>query len=259
MTTRSAARTAAIAVVVVAAIGLVIGVYINQERVGRPDVPQAGPTYQVPTSTSFAVPADPRLLIVGDSYTAGTAAKPATSGWAYLVAKALGWPDRIDGTSGTGFSWGGADNGSGGGDYATRIATRARDRSFVPNVVILQGGQNDWRGTPQQVYDGTRSTIAEAKSAWPGVQVVVIGPSQPQPGGALLARVADPISRASNTEGAPFIDPIKLRWFTDQNSRQFSGDPNGTHPNTAGHRYLADRVLEQLRALGITTQNRGNS
>lgn len=86
---------------------------------------------------------------------------------------------------------------------------------------------------------------------WPGVQVVVMGPSQPMPGGALLKRVSNPILRAALSEQVPFINPLGASWFTDTNSKQYYGNANGSHLNTKGHAYLATRVLEALKTMGV--------
>ncbi|HET7784259.1 MAG TPA: SGNH/GDSL hydrolase family protein, partial [Arthrobacter sp.] len=53
------------------------------------------------------LPAEPVLLILGDSSTAGVGADQPDQGWAYLVAAELGYPATVDGAGGTGFAWGG--------------------------------------------------------------------------------------------------------------------------------------------------------
>ena len=78
-----------------------------------------------------------------------------------------------------------------------------------------------------------------------------MAPSQPQPGGQLLERVASPMGQAAATEQAPFINPIAQRWLTEMNSEQYSGDENGTHLNEEGHDYLAKRVMTALERYGI--------
>lgn len=204
-----------------------------------------------PTQPLFAVPADPRLLILGDSYTLGTNAQPRTEGYAFVLAKTLGWANEIDGVGGTGFTWGGGEQGTDGNDYISRINRRAAAGGFIPNVLLLQGGQNDYRAFPEEVSAKVAETIMVARAAWPDVQIVVMGPSQPMPGGALLQRVSTPIGRAALAQRAPFINPLGAKWFTNENSAQYYGDANGSHLNSEGHAYVARRAMEALETFGV--------
>ena len=206
-----------------------------------------------PPAVGFTLPEDPRLLILGDSYTLGSNADPRTEGYAYLVANALGWPSEVDGMGGTGFTWGGGTEGDRGDDYTSRINRRAEAGGFIPNVLLLQGGQNDYRANPAGVFDQVTRTIRAAQAAWPGVQIIVMGPSQPMPGGALLQRVSSPIGRSAAAAQVSFISPLDSKWFTEQNSPEFSADAGGTHLNNAGHVYMAERVLEALNKIGVPT------
>lgn len=213
-------------------------------------------TYVPNTSGStqqFTMPAEPRLLILGDSYTLGTNAKPTTDGYAYRLSRNLGWPTEVDGVANTGFTWGGGGNGDEGNDYINRILRRADAGSFVPNVLFMQGGQNDHRAEPTDLFNKVAETIDTAREAWPGIQIIVMGPSQPMPGGKLLQRVSSPIGQAAGAAKVPFISPLNGRWFTDKNSPGYYGDENGSSLNNAGHAYLAGKILEALRNIGIPT------
>jgi len=243
----------AVASVVLVAIGLVWAGYVAATR-ETPETTIANPVSPeevMGRNVSFTIPADPRLLILGDSYTLGTAANPPTEGYAYTVARDLGWPSEIDGVGGTGFTWGGGNEGADGNDYVSRIQRRAAAGSFSPNVLLLQGGQNDYRAEPDVLYAKVRETIDAARQAWPDVQVIVMGPSQPMPGGALLGRVSSPIGQAAIADKAQFISPLQENWFTDENSRQYYGDANGSHLNNDGHLYMASKIMDRLRDLGV--------
>ncbi|MDV8023650.1 SGNH/GDSL hydrolase family protein [Rhodococcus sp. IEGM 1330] len=205
------------------------------------------------TTPQFVLPRDPRLLILGDSYTLGSNARPETDGYAYRIARSLGWPNEIDGVANTGFTWGGGSNGDENNDYINRIQRHADSGGLKPNVLLLQGGQNDYRSEPTDLFNKVAETIAAAQQVWPEVQVIVMGPSQPMPGGKLLQRVSSPIGQAAGAARIPFIRPLGGKWFTDKNSTGYSGDGNGTSLNNEGHAYLAGKVLEALRRIGIPT------
>jgi lysophospholipase L1-like esterase len=185
---------------------------------------------------------------MGDSYTAGVGADQPDQGWAYLVAGQLGYPTDIDGVSGTGFAWGGGEQDELAGEYEIRLREIAANPAFVPNVLILQGGQNDSQiANTEEVTAATAQTIEAARRFWPGVQVVVLGPSAPQPLAEELRGVNSAVRAGAAAAGAPFIDAIAAGWFTAANSPGFDAD--GSHPNSAGHAYLAERFLESWATL----------
>ncbi|MGY4543922.1 acyl-CoA thioesterase-1 [Arthrobacter sp. UYNi723] len=207
-----------------------------------------------PTATATAqqlkiqLPARPVLLILGDSYTAGDGADRPDQGWAYLVADSLGYPTNIDGEGGTGFAWGGGPQDNGVREYEVRLREAAADPRFVPNVLILQGGQNDALITsPDEIQSATAQTVEAARTLWPGVQVVVLGPSAPQPLAEELQGVNSAVRAGAAAAGAPFIDAYEAGWFTGANSPGFDFD--GAHPNTAGHAHLAEKFLESWATL----------
>ncbi|WP_236557589.1 SGNH/GDSL hydrolase family protein [Arthrobacter sp. 9AX] len=208
----------------------------------------------IPTATAPAqqlkiqLPAKPVVLILGDSYTAGDGAARPDQGWAYVVAGELGYPTNIEGLGGTGFAWGGGAQDELNGEYETRLREIAADPAFVPNVLILQGGQNDSAiASLEEVRAATAQTIEAARRFWPGVQVVVLGPSAPQPLAEELRSVNSAVRAGAAAANAPFIDAVESNWFTAANSPGFDAD--GAHPNTAGHAYLAEKFLESWRSL----------
>ncbi len=194
------------------------------------------------------LPAEPVLLIVGDSYTAGVGADQPDQGWANLVAGQLGYPANIDGVPGTGFAWGGGEQDEQGREYEVRLREIAANPAFVPNLLILQGGQNDALVTdPNEVEAATAQTIEAARRFWPGVQVVVLGPSAPQPAAEELRDANSAVRAGAAVASAPFVNALDAGWFTSANSPDFNFD--GIHPNTAGHAYIAEKFLESWTRL----------
>ncbi|MHA7299613.1 SGNH/GDSL hydrolase family protein [Pseudarthrobacter sp. MDT1-22] len=219
--------------------------------------PVATPTATLtpaPTATAtdhqlkIQLPAEPVLLILGDSYTFGDGADRPDQGWAYLVAGSLGYPTKIDGEGGTGFAWGGGPQDNQAREYEVRLREIAADPRFVPNVLILQGGQNDALITrTDEIQTATAQTIEAARKLWPGVQVIVLGPSAPQPFAEKLQGANKAVRAGAAAAGAPFIDAYVAGWFTAANSPGFDFD--GAHPNTAGHAHLAKKFLESWSTL----------
>lgn len=207
-----------------------------------PSPAQTAAPKPAPAALKIKLPADPRLLFVGDSYTAGVGADNPAQGWANVAARALGYPFRVDGVGGTGFAWGGGSSDDLGREYAVRLEEAAADGSFAPNVVILQGGQNDSLAkNDAAVTAAVKGTVDKARKLWPGAQVVVLGPSAPLPLAADLRGVNGSVRAGAAAAKAPFIDANEAGWFTNTNSEGFNFD--GSHVNTAGHRYIADKFL----------------
>ncbi|MDT0196976.1 SGNH/GDSL hydrolase family protein [Arthrobacter sp. AB6] len=205
-------------------------------------------TPPTPGTLGIELPAEPVLLILGDSYTAGVGADQPDQGWAYLVAAELGYPATVDGAGGTGFAWGGGAQDEQGEEYEVRLRRIAANPAFVPNVLVLQGGQNDAAvRNPAEVEAATAQTIEAARRFWPGVQVVVLGPSAPRPLAEELRGVNSAVRAGAAAVNAPFIDAVEGNWFTGANSPGFDAD--GAHPNTAGHAHIAGKFLESWAGL----------
>lgn len=203
--------------------------------------PEPSATVSAEPAPTITIPAGPRLQIVGDSYSAGVGAKAPESGWATIVAESLGYPYEIDGVGGTGFAWGGGENGEANRQYSVRLEELAAG-DFDPNLLILQGGQNDSRLDDSEITAAVTATIEQARELWPGVQVVVMGPSAPQPLASNLRNASNAVEAGAEAAAAPFVNPIDEDWFTMQNSPGFDFD--GSHVNDGGHAHIAQEFLE---------------
>jgi acyl-CoA thioesterase-1 len=247
-------RTLVLAVVVAAVLLIAGGLYWDRQRTATAASATTAERVQVENIDGLdriTVPAEPDLLIMGDSYTEGyNAANARENGWAYLVARALNYPRwTVDGVGGTGWSWGGGDTGQDANKFGERI-TRLAANGYTPNLVVFQGGQNDYRyEEPQELTDVVAATIQQARDTWPGVQIVVMTGSAPQPLGDTLKGSSDAIKAAALATDTPVIDPLAYGWFTTANSPQYANF-DGSHLNTEGHRFLAERFLEQFAERG---------
>ena len=198
--------------------------------------------------STMAVPAEPRLLIVGDSYAEGIGADdPAADNWARLAADhfaTLGWETRIDAAGGTGWT-----NGAGGPNtYGERLARAAQDDSFVPNVLVLQGGANDYQSTPDTVGAAVTSSIELARRQWPGIEVVVFSSSVPFGLTERAVPLSTAIADAAASAAVPDINPVAEQWMTADTAAEYTAG-DGTHLTTAGYAYVADRFVTDFSAL----------
>ena len=185
-----------------------------------------------------------RVLIVGDSYTAGRGSTTGIRGWAQDISEDRGWTAEIDGYPGTGY----VDTGRTGSSHYTFGPRLQRHGLFDPRLVIVQGSQNDWLVDADTLRATVERTLRQAQQTWPSAVVVALGPSAPLPWANSTVGVAASVSAGAAAAGVPYIDPLAGRWFTSSNSPGYSA-VDGGHPNDAGHQYLAERVSDSLDAL----------
>lgn len=200
---------------------------------------------QAAVVTTITLPAEPRLLIVGDSYTQGFGAEPPTDGWAFRVIDELGWPALRKGVGGTGYT---AATEANPHTYPQRLQDIADSREFTPNVVILQGGLNDSRAPLEALASAVEDTVSVARSAWPGVQVVIVGPAAPQPLGSAIEPIDRGIRAGAQRAQVPYISPVRDGWFDGRNSPGYAA-ADGSHLNSEGYAYYAQRFLEAFRPI----------
>jgi lysophospholipase L1-like esterase len=181
------------------------------------------------------------VLIVGDSYTTGRGSSDNVHGWAQDIAAEREWNATIDGIPGTGYV--NTNRGRAGRTlYVSRIEQKA---ALTPDLVIVQGSQNDWLTDPASLQKAVERTLRQAEAQWPNAVVVAVGPSAPQPRAESTTGINAAVSAGAHAVGVPYIDAIAGRWFTSVNSRSFAA-PDQQHLNDAGYRYLAAKVSSAL-------------
>lgn len=184
------------------------------------------------------------VLIVGDSYTTGRGSYDGTHGWAQDLVADRGWDATIDGVPGSGYVNTGATN-SARSTYLSRIERRG---SLDPELVIVQGSQNDWLVSSATLEARVERTLRAAKRQWPQAVIVAIGPSAPQPRAETTTGISSAVAAGARAAGVPFVDALDRQWFTKMNSGSYAAG-DGQHLNDDGYRYLAakiDSALEEL-------------
>lgn len=204
--------------------------------------PDAFSTPPAEVEPALSLPDSPRVLMLGDSYMLGTGADdPTSTAWAPRSASELGWEATIDGIGGTGFTAGRPDDGT--GRFIERIQARSGE---TYDLIFIEGGQNDHLASPDELTAAVEEAITTAQAQWPDAQIIVMGPTAPQPLGDMLRRIANPIERTAEALGALAMNPVADAWMTGENSPGF--DLDGAHVNQAGHDHITQKVVEQVTA-----------
>jgi lysophospholipase L1-like esterase len=179
-------------------------------------------------------PAPKVMLVYGDSYAGADHGGDLPTGWAATVGRQLGLEVVNDAVSGSGYRVAGWTS-----IPYEAVAHPVRDAS----VVVLFGGLNDYTQPPESVRQEAVITLAAIRS-WTDAPILMIGPQWPnanRPDGLLLVRNA--LASAAYTGGATWVDAST--WF---DGRPELIQPDGWHPNVAGHAYLADKIRPLVAA-----------
>ena len=210
----------------------------SPDGAGGPVATGSGPAAR--TGADSAADAAPRVVFLGDSYTAESA---DGDGYVPPVAEAMGWDPVLAAVRGTGYVATGTSPDS--GPFEERLAAVVADR---PDVVVVQGSTNDVGSSVGQVQAAAQRLYAELAVRLPEARVVVVGPLAPpgiDPAG--VAAVRDALARACAAAGLPFIDPVAGGWLVP--TAGLFADP--VHPNETGYRQLAGELVAELRAAGL--------
>lgn len=209
-----------------------------------------GESAQAVTGARLALPANPKVLLFGDSYTEGVGAVPTTKGYAYLVGAPLGWTMTIDGKGGSGYCNPTTYNA---GDYPTRMGKR----TGTFDLIVLQGGSNDEKtvttnGVTTPVYTDAQikaaidKTISLVRTKWPLARIVLMGPTNPY--GSAGHRVNDMLVAAATANALPMMNPIGEKWFMSGDGTSFA-NPDLGHPNNAGHALIRSLFVRDAQVL----------
>ena len=217
----------AVSVLVVAFSGIV-GWQIGS----RSEAPQAAtpPPVSIPDSV-------PVVAFLGDSYSKGIGASSNGQRWTTLVSAAMGWSELnlAEGGSGYTTSYLGQKT-----DYGIKLDVLA---AAQPDIVVVSGGRNDYEAGTASITGAVASSLfAAIQSAAPNTEVLVTRPiwdSTEPP--ADFATLIDGVKAATASAEARYLDIGEpLADHPDMI------DPDGLHPNNAGHRIIAGAVVSAL-------------
>jgi lysophospholipase L1-like esterase len=196
----------------------------------------------------------PSVLFVGDSFTGGAMLRDAQDAYPELIALKASWDLHVDAQGATGFISDG--QGTGNGDTSRLIDRLAADKQSFPTVdlLIVDAGRNDLSHPPDEVANAISEYLTEARKQWPSAKIVEIFPvfvsSAPYEG---YPELLDRARTGVLAVGGTLVDPYAEGWYTNSDPASLTA-ADGTHPNMAGHAFIADRLIASLRKIGIVPQ-----
>ena len=207
---------------------------------------EAGPA-DAAAVPSVALPAHPRVLVFGDSWTWGAAATLPTEGFAYVLAGLLDAETVVEGVPGSGYLVPGAE---GIGTYGQRIARLDPEPDI--DLIVVQGSINDRRVPGTGYADAVTAAWDDLAARYPGIPVVILGPApQVLPVETATARIDRELAGLAAGQGWPYVSPLREEWITPEDYDWIidTGEIGRNHPTTAGHAYLAERVAAAIEGL----------
>jgi acyl-CoA thioesterase-1 len=167
-----------------------------------------------------------RVLVIGDSYSAGLGLDDPVSSWPSRLAGRA----HVAGFSGSGFS----RHASNCADVS--FATRARDAVRPGDLVVVEGGLNDY----DQPSADIRAGFDRLMTAVRGHRVVVVGPPSAPSRARAVPRVDGLLADLSEQYGAAYVRTSgwSLPYLDDR-----------LHLTPAGHRTFGDAVAREIAAL----------
>ncbi|WP_435627448.1 arylesterase [Candidatus Ferrigenium straubiae] len=180
-----------------------------------------------------ALPASSRVVALGDSITAGFGVASGEA-WPGLLANRTGWVVINGGVSGD--TSGGA---------LQRLPALLEEHKPVLVLVAL-GGNDMLRRLPEQETVANLGKILAAIKAH-GAKPVLLATPKPSAMGAVFQNLsaADFYRRVAEEQQVPLIEDAIAEVLSDP---QLKGDP--LHPNAAGHKLLAQKIFDALKAIG---------
>lgn len=203
--------------------------------------PESGPALTV-APAPLVLPEHPSVLVLGDSWTFGSAASEPTLGYAYVLAELIDGTTTVNGVRGSGYLKPGID----GPSFGERIA--ALDPTLSPDLVIVQGSINDRKEGESGYRGAVRAAWDALAIIYPDAQIVILGPAPHElPVGTATARIDTDLAALAAERGWWYISPVQEDWITEGNYLDvIDVDFGRKHPSPAGHRYLAERLAADL-------------
>lgn len=197
------------------------------------------------------VPEGARVVVVGDSWSAGYGATvPETQNWASVAADRLGWRLTKFALGGAGYTREGtyADY-KGDYRYCLRKAREVYPESKDAVLVVIQGGINDTdlRLKPAPLTAAFEDTVRVARQLYPDAQVVALGPMAPtDPYEEAVGQVDGTLAEAAQDADVPYLDAYDLGWF-DAERREGLVKVKIVHPSTGGYALIGKTFADYVR------------
>lgn len=212
---------------------------------GREAAWAAPPVVPPPAPALLDLPVQPRVLLMGDSYTEGWGATPLSGGFAFQIAGPLGWRLTRDGIGSTGYLNPGLKQQ---GTYPQRLWRHPAD---AYDLVVLQGGSNDEKAPEADIAKAVDLTVRTVHRRYPSAQILLMGPVTPYATiGANRVKVNRVLTAYATAHSLQLINPWAEQWFVKGDAATMVNLEKG-HPNNLGYARIATLFVRDVQALSV--------
>lgn len=236
-----------VAVVAIFAVGAAgLGTYVATTPTAAQTTTSREPA-PIPTF-SFGAAKPPFAMWLGDSFTEASQVSERER-FPTIVSEHFGWNFDNAAEGGTGYITDGP------AEFPEREPLTGHVQQAIdaaPDVLFVSGGLNDTSRdyAEDDLRVAVKTTLEGLRAGLPDTSIYVIGPFWPRGGAIPEARLMrDIVQQEAEALGLPFLDPIAGDWV---NTDPALIGPDGTHPTSAGQAAIAQRVIDDLTALGVT-------
>lgn len=213
-------------------------------------VPFGGITLNKADTIYPALPANQRVLFIGDSLTQGVGANYSPFSYAAQAAQRLGFQDPdVYGILGTGYIVPAG---------VTTFIQRLPYVLFTPDLIITAGGRNDVGQTPTAITAAVAAYLAAVKAQWPNTPHIVLSPWYTADADVVTVGTAVKAACTAASPAIPYVDLLALGIIVGTGTVALPvGDGNADwvmssdriHWTTLGHTLVAAAVAAQVEAI----------
>jgi acyl-CoA thioesterase-1 len=204
-------------------------------------------SYEARPMPTFGTPPDETtaVVLIGDSYTAGTGASEAGKSWASIAAASEDWSLTNVARGGTGYVTTVTENAmtACGLDYCPSFGEMITPASeSAPAMVVVSGGRNDSDLGASDEADAVTTFYSELRAALPEAVIIAVSPlwdASETPDS--LDEIAADVRAAALAAGGSYLDvgqPLA--------GRADAIATDGIHPNDIGHALIASAITAAL-------------
>jgi lysophospholipase L1-like esterase len=217
-----------------------------------PEAPTAAP-HGSPAAQDGLYQPNPTLLVVVDSMGAPPDLT-ITKAYPEIIGEKMGWNVVVDSVGGRGFMANDLSN-VGVNKVVPPVMETLKDDAdhYKADYILVDTGRNDLGGKEYTaVAVAADEYLTALRAAYPNAKVIVMLPSYISPVKAdLYPLIAEPIRQSAERIGAVVLDPVGEKWYEGVDLAPFLFT-DMFHLNDAGAQFYAQKILDDLRKLGIT-------
>jgi hypothetical protein len=199
---------------------------------------EASPTPAATTTEAPDLEEMPRVVVLGDSYSAEST-ESAGPEWPALLGESLDWEVRTEAVAGSGYL-----NAGSGRPFGARVSAVVQ---HSPDVVIVAGGVADLGAYPiGRIVAAADDVVTRLARQSPDAQLVLVSPFSNGEPGPLTERLSEQLRQIAWLNDAAYVDAT--RWSANGNGL-FGAEVD--QPTDLGQGVMADRMERALTERGI--------